>query len=712
MTLSDAIGLLPFTTAAAAAVSVALVALKVSRHPEFPYATPVIALAIAALVVLVPVGLLRRRARRPPPWLNPRGAASWLLALQLGLLLSTVSVVLLVTHVAADDRIWSWPYLNKRWLIALYMIGIGTFTLLPAAVEWWRAPGTGIRDGASATATAAPRNWMAWIGGALVIVALAWWFAGPPWHLDRHHRNFESHEEAHLGPLQAVDKGYTPYLGPASTQYGPGAQVLMYRLMRLAGPFDMVSYRTAWATIHFGAVLAMALAAYCWLGLAAAAAVVLIAAFYSPFAFYGTNPDGTFAGFYGWGSALRYLAPLIVVPTLVRAGGVTRGQQPLASPWVIALGAWWGAASWVSQENLTSTALAGGLLLALLCCTRTVPIPRALRIARDLAIGFAIAVAPVALYYFRYDALGEMLHNYFVVPQAVAAGYSNTWWPATDSGRRTFYATAPFVAALGILTLWRRPVPTLVTPLEPRRALFLAFVAIQLVCFQVSLMRSDAGHLQNTMAAMPFIVVLGVRDLPGWLASARLSRRTVRVLFVLTALAILPAGKLAMWRQTLVWPYTRFVSGGARPAAAVPDPRVAYARATPAMADDPDLWSGSPLTMRAFLDFATEIHRLAGGRKTYVGAFSQVWTGSLYFFADLTPAPYPLDRETMMINDQLRARVVEHIRSHPDLYGCYIGGSLDDPEAQAFLSAHPDAERLERPLGGRAIHVLLARNPR
>ena len=95
-----------------------------------------------------------------------------------------------------------------------------------------------------------------------------------------------------------------------------------------------------------------------------------------------------------------------------------------------------------------------------------------------------------------------------------------------------------------------------------------------------------------------------------------------------------------------------------------------------------------------------------------MGALSEVWTGPLYFFADLTPAPYPLDRETMMINDTLRAQVVEHIRTHPVDYECFIGASLDAPEARAFLAAHPDAERLERPLGADTVYILLSRQNR
>jgi hypothetical protein len=221
----------------------------------------------------------------------------------------------------------------------------------------------------------------------------------------------------------------------------------------------------------------------------------------------------------------------------------------------------------------------------------------------------------------------------------------------------------------------------------------------------VALLRSDPGHLQNTMLMMPFILVLGAQDLPGWLATSSLSRRTIRWMFVVVALAMLPAGKLRMWRQILVTPFTRFTSDIAMPDPIVPDRRIAYARATPLLTDVPSI---SPtVSMRQVLDFATEVHTLVRGRHTYVTDYGDVFTGPLYFFADLTPAPYPLDLETMTINDAMRVKVVEHIRAHPADYGAYIGGSLEAPEARAFLSTHPDAEHVERTLGSKTVHILV-----
>jgi hypothetical protein len=596
--------------------------------------------------------------------------------------------------------------------VALSLLVIGTVVIFPVACEWWlSAPIAPARDLPSRQREPVGRSWRSTIGGFVAVVVLAWLFAGPPWHLDRHHREVDSHEQAHLGALQAMSKGYLPYIGPASTQYGPGSQALLYAAMRQTGHFDIVSFRTAWAALNFGALLIVACAAFFWVDFWPAVAVVGLAVTYSPLAFFSTAPDGTLRGFYGWANALRYIAPLIVVPSLVRAAGADPGQRPLTSRWVIPLGVVWGLGSWAAQENLSSTALSAGLLLMVLMFTRNVRMMTALRIGRDMAIGFALVATPILLYYARHDAAGAFVANYFSVPRAVAAGFQNTWWPAGEPGTRTFYALLPFVLALAVATLWRLPSLTLCAPLDPDRARFFAFLAVQLVCYQVALLRSDAAHLQNTTIALPFILVLGVNAVPRWLATPSLSRRTIRWGFVIAALAILPAGKLFQARAIVLTPVTRFLTHGAARPASAPDARAGYARATPLLTDEPLAIGYGTLTMREWLDFASEVHRIVGSRTTFVADIGEMWTGSLYFFADLTPAPFPLDRDTMTINDVLQARVVEHIRTHPADYECFVGASIE-AEAQAFLDVHPGAERLERMLGPTQVHILLARAAR
>ena len=123
--------------------------------------------------------------------------------------------------------------------------------------------------------------------------------------------------------------------------------------------------------------------------------------------------------------------------------------------------------------------------------------------------------------------------------------------------------------------------------------------------------------------------------------------------------------------------------------------RVAFSRATPLLAGEPVFAGGADSSMRIFFaDFATDVHGIVGARKTFVTDLGgRAWTGALYFLADLTPAPYPFDRETTTINAELRAAVVDHIRAHiRPTTSALIGTSLQDPAAVAvFLETHPGA---------------------
>jgi len=722
VTYHAAVRLLPYTTTLTAFVSVGLVTIKHWRQPTFPHVASVLGWAVAAVVVAALAKWVLSRLVKSAPSIGSGAAVSWIVALQLGVVLLVIPMLLLTVSMAEDDIPgWLFPVLNKRWLIALYDIAILTVVVFPVAVERWRPA----KDADAVFAEPRPqpaerptvrRRWVSRITdmiGIIAVVAASWYFAGPPWNLERHHRVIDWHEQLHLGSLQAISKGYLPYIGPASTVYGPGSQILTYEVMNRSGHFDIVSFRTTFAASAFLALLAVSVAAYWWLGILPAAAVMLLAFTYSPIAFYYTLSDGTFAGFYGWANPLRYLAAVLVVPSLARAAYESR-KGPLNVRWLVTLGIVWGAGAWMAQENLSMPLVASGLLLTLLWLTRTIRLGPAIRSLIYLAVGFASVAIPILLYYAFHGSAREFLRNYFLNPRAVAMGFSNMWWPAQDSAlpeRYSYYFTLPFLLALASCTLWRLRPLRLESPLDFRRVRFLAFVCVQLVCYQTALFRSDNSHLRNTMIALPFVLVLGFWDLPQWLTTVRWQRVAVRGVFVVLVLTIYPVVRLQTWESLIMAPMSRFK---APPPLLTPSPirddeRVAFKRTTRLLSDEPMLAPGSGLSVRSFLDLASELHETVGQRKTYIGPLGSVYTGLLYFMADLTPAPYPLDLETMTINGNMRALVIDHMRKHPEDYECFIGTSLSETEAEVFLEAHPDALTLTRQLGPTMIYVLLAR---
>src|SRR5204862_1940914 len=178
-----------------------------------------------------------------------------------------------------------------------------------------------------------------------------------------------------------------------------------------------------------------------------------------------------------------------------------------------------------------------------------------------LVVGFACVALPVLLYYGIHGAAGAFIHNYFLNPRAVAMGFSNTWWPTQNSTlpeRYSYYLTLPFLLALALGTLWQLRPLRLAAPLEFRRARFLAFICVQLVCYQTSVFRSDSSHVRNTMIALPFVLVLAFRDLPQWLAASRWRRAAIRAVIVVSALIVYPVLQSYAWTSMPTLSMTRF----------------------------------------------------------------------------------------------------------------------------------------------------------
>lgn len=698
--------LLAYAAAGAAVVAIGLTAYKVWKTPHFPY-FPAVALWTGAALMVVS-GLnwaMRRPAAAWPASMGARGATSWIMAIQAGIVLLVIPVFLLVKSIPEEDMTgWLWPLVNKRWLVALYNIAIATFVLLPLAVDRWRPQSDVATDGAQPDArdAAAARGFVT-AGSCLAMAAFCWYLVGPPWHLERLHRVIEWHEQLHFGPLQALATGALPSIGPAATPYGPGSEVLQYWLMKIAGPFDVVSSRIAWAAQNFAALLIVSTAAALWLKPFSAAAVLVLAVAYSPFGFFYTLVDGTLAGFFGWANPLRYIAPVLVVPML--------GRAAMAAPkraTILLLGVVWGAGAFLAQENLTTTFAGAVLLLMLLWLQRAVTASRAFSLLRDLLIGFACVAIPVLLFYGAHGVAGAFVRTYFFFARAVAVGYSNMWWPAQDSALpeiASYHFTLPFLIACAVCALWR------FSPLRPARPLdgrirFLAFVCVQLVCYQTALLRSDSTHVMNTMIALPFIIVLGLVDLPGWLTMSRPRQWAIRLTFAVAVLVVYPTLRPSTLWSVVREPARRFAdrSQPQREGA----PKSAALRRLPLALDGPLFLDNAAVSVRQFDDLASEIHTLVGRRRTYWLRTDWISGGLVAFAADLVPAPHPLGGEILSVNDEIKIEVARDIRAHPEAYEAFLGPSLADPEAKAFLESHPGAVRLQRRLGESTVHILLS----
>jgi hypothetical protein len=198
-----------------------------------------------------------------------------------------------------------------------------------------------------------------------------------------------------------------------------------------------------------------------------------------------------------------------------------------------------------------------------------------------------------------------------------------------------------------------------------------------------------------------------------WQDGRRGARFLARAAFVAAALATYPAIRSQLplrWTALLTRPAAKLAASGGERRPAPYEGRVAYKRVPRILHDLPELGNAAGVSMRTFLDLATDVHGIVGSRKTYVRDLGRDYLadGLLYFLADLTPAPAWPDRDTWTINDEVRRDVADRIRSRPQEFECFIASSLDGPEAAAFLETHPGAERLERQLGLATLYILLS----
>ena len=673
-----------------------------ARTWNTPYFYVIVSWSLPAALAALTLLSASPEAGQIPPRVDPAGFAAVAWAANIAVLMLWVPVYV----VTSDNPLskiggWTYPFLDKRWLATLYVIGIGATLAIPALLRWWYGGAVAIPPGVEARRP----GWLNRVTGAVLVLGLSWLAAGPPWNVERHHRPIDFHEQVHLGPLQAVDKGIVPFVGPAATQYGPGSQLIAYGFMKWTDDFSVTGFRRANLLFNFVTLLAVGLAAAWLIDAPTTLLIMVLALAFSPLAFFRPMADGTFEGAYGWGNALRYLGAVLVVPVAALSGA----RFPL-SRWRlsdIGLGVAWGFFAWVAQENLTSTG--GALLLTVAVCAAASATTwaRAADLLRSMAIGFAMWWLPVFAFYAWHGELTAFIGNYFRVALAITKGFQNTWWNDGESSYAAYLYTPAVVVGIGWLTLWDLRRLDLRRLADEQVRLF-AYVSVLATCYLTALYRSDSSHVVNTMIALPFVLALAFRDLPSWTALGPLARLAIRGAIVAMALQIYPLSPmLSDVYAGLVKPSLVRFQQSATPAPPSAGEGVAFTRVAAALQDEPAVAPGS-VPMRQFLVEASELHRLIGDRPTFMTGMGSVYTGLVYFLADLTPVPGLLERETMQINRRVELDVIEDFHRLVANVRCLIVRERGMEEEATFLAAYPSARIEPRPLGGRTVYVLLA----
>ena len=225
------------------------------------------------------------------------------------------------------------------------------------------------------------------------------------------------------------------------------------------------------------------------------------------------------------------------------------------------------------------------------------------------------------------------------MPRAVAMGYSNMWWPVHEAGRPDRYSdhfTLPFLILSALAALWRLPALRLEAPLDWGRG------AVHRVRLRAARLLPDRAAAQRLRAHDEHDDRAAVRARAG---RARSAAPGSRLDTPWTSAAPASSSQRWLWRSipTIRAAALERAVGHPRPgdfntisvnrAAVLPTGAWRSSGPRRQLADEPLLAGGADLSMRRFLDFATDVHRMVGARRTLVTDLGgRAWTGAQYTF--------------------------------------------------------------------------------
>src|SRR5262245_27009559 len=244
-----------------------------------------------------------------------------------------------------------WPIVDKRWLVALYGLGVSLVYFPLVAKEIANLLTCSEIPAATALgARSKPSRFRAIHFEVAIVAAFAvsiGLLAPPPkgvsYGVGGLEKPLNMHEMMHLGPIQRIDNGAIPYV-EAQTQYGPGHQIVSYYLMR-SSEFSLVGFRASHFLLNMlaeGIRFSLFLIGFGWV---AGTLAILVSFVFSPLAL---------LQFIGWGILFRWLGPVIVgtiLPKIVWKGF----KAPRSYAVTTAVGGTCGALAWFSQENFSTS---------------------------------------------------------------------------------------------------------------------------------------------------------------------------------------------------------------------------------------------------------------------------------------------------------------------------------------------------------------------
>jgi hypothetical protein len=459
-------------------------------------------------------------------------ARSWRIALVLTCVLGIVGVLfVIILRISGPSVVAApgWPIDDRRWLLALYGLGV-SLVYFPLVAK--KIVDLLTRTEVAATADSRVRARASRFGVVNCAVAIVSAFGISivllaPRVSSGLEKPLNIHEVIHLGSIQRIDNGATPYV-EAQTAYGPGHQFLSYHLMRFT-EFSLVGFRASHVMLNMlaeGIRLSLFLLAFGWV---AGTLAIVGSLVFSPV---------WLLQFTGWGVLFRWLGPVIVgiaLPKIIWRP--IKGPRSYAATAV--LGATCGVLAWFSQENFSTSVITAGLIVSAAFGRGRLSFGGAVRVLGAF-IGIHVAVLlALMMGTVGFGNLSGALYLYFHTAAIWTQGIRNAPWSSWDSAWTLGYFATPYVIiVLTALALYCRK-----TEDETELAKVIGMAAAAAALVPITLLRSDKQHFLGPAVALPALMALSVTSLPQFLSLNRIKRELSRVtiVIILAGLYIMPA---------------------------------------------------------------------------------------------------------------------------------------------------------------------------
>src|SRR6202008_3355586 len=172
--------------------------------------------------------------------------------------------------------------------------------------------------------------------------------------------------------------------------------------------FSVVGFREAWALLVWAGMTAVFAVFFLAFGYVRGLAVsVLSALVYPALHEVAFQPGGSFNGYFGWASPLRYvglIALVLLLPAAVRRCPSWRGAATGA-----VIGALWGLTSYLAQENLAGGAVGALAVGGLLLFSGSAPWRAVWTALVAVLAGFLVIWTPILVFYAVHGQFVEFL---------------------------------------------------------------------------------------------------------------------------------------------------------------------------------------------------------------------------------------------------------------------------------------------------------------